>query len=147
MKGFTITPILFVGLFFITGIVLLNFFDLDTKLTESINREGRLNNLYYDYIENKTQTESKLLLVSAEVSATVDNEIDLINGIHAIFPNAVITCYGGNDFTITYDYMFEKEDLDAKISRPIEISKTILCSFVKEINLNFNSNGCIVCPP
>jgi len=145
MKAFTITPILFVGLFIITGIVLLNFFDLDTKLSGAINRESRLNNIYYDYLENKTQMENLLLFYSIDELKKDYRKSVIQTSLRNKLGDVIITDCQVDFFIVEYSYNFNKIRVDLKIDKNILIDKKITCSIISEIHPAIPSSNCINC--
>src|SRR3989338_599195 len=64
MKGFAVTPIVFIGLFIITGLMLVSFSDLDRKLVDGISKVSSIKTLEAGFLSNKTSTENILYLQS-----------------------------------------------------------------------------------
>ena len=145
MKAFTITPILFIGLFIITGIVLLNFFDLDTKLSDAINRESRLNNIYYDFMENKTQMESLLLFYSIDELKNDNRKSAIQTSLRNKLGDVTVIDCQVDFFVVEYSYNFNEIREDLKIDKNVLINKKITCDIANEVHPGVPSSNCVDC--
>ena len=140
MKGFLVSPILLVGLILITGVIIINFSDIDSRIAEGISQESRVNKVLAQAFENKISTENLILFYGAEAAKTKATETEVENEIksklNAPTSNIKIkpaSC-GTDEFTVDYlDYEFKSSIFDVKIKRPPVISKTITCNQYKEI--------------
>lgn len=143
MKGFTITPVLFVGLVLITGLMLISFTDLDRRISEGISKESQLNRLKEDFMENRTATGVLLLFHSANESTYASDRSGLESAIGARMggPVEIVSCQAGG-FTVEFNQTFSDSTPDAWIDETYSIRKGLDCD---RINGLTDRNATVSC--
>ena len=128
MKGFTITPVLFMGLIIITGIMLITFTDMDRMVSEGISKESQLNKLQAALMENRTSTEMLLLFHSANESTHAGTRPGLENAIAARMggPVEIVSCLSDR-FTVRFSQTFCQQELDSSINTTYTVSRILDC--------------------
>ena len=130
-KGFAITPVLFVGLALVTGLMLINFTDLDRRVSEGISKESQLNRLQSAFFENMTATETLLLFYSANESTYASTKSNLESRISARMGGPVsIPLCGDIGFVVEFNETFSMGTLEAFLNRTYSLQKVILCEHV-----------------
>jgi hypothetical protein len=142
-KGFTITPILFVGLILITGLMLLNFTDLDRRVSEGISKETQLNKLHAALMENQTNTETLLLFHSANESTYSSTRAGLESAIGSRMGGTarIVSCLSDR-FTVEFNETFYMESLDATANSTYSARRTLDCA---RINGLTDRNATVSC--
>ena len=133
MKGFAITPVLFIGAFLIAGLMLLTFIDSDTQIVKGILHESEISNLFELYMENKTSTSNLLFQYAVTLSPNASSKQDLEAELKSLTGcNVSITCHY-DYFTLKADCNFYKKLGDSEINRDFTISKNITCEAINDI--------------
>ena len=145
MRGFVVTPILFVGIFLVAGLMLLNFITFDSAMKDSIAFESRLRNLESGLMEEQTSVGTALLFHSAKEAPWVSNQTELEAGI-SYKMGAPVTVWGcGPDsFKVNCTGSFYRSEEGMEINRTYTVTKEITCPIITEISKN---NATFECPP
>jgi len=134
MRGFAITPLLFVGIFLIVGLMLLNFTDTDFRITKSISQEARLAELQEALMENRTSAGNLLFQYSVQAAPLVNYSWQLEQVLKEALGGPVnITDCTPDSFRSCLNYTFYKKNLDSEINRSYTISRVITCEAIKDI--------------
>jgi hypothetical protein len=145
MRGFVITPILFVGIFLVSGLMLLNFITLDSNMRDSIAFESRLRNLDNGLMEEKTTIGTSLLFYAAKEAPWVANQDELEAGISSKMGSPVTVWGCGPDyFKVNYTGNFYRSEEDMEINQTYIVTKDITCPIILEIGKN---NASFTCNP
>lgn len=129
MKGFAVTPLLFVGILLVAGLMFLHFSQYGQALSEAAAREGRLAGLESDFLAYRTSLENSLLFRSA------------LEASEGTVPEGITDC-GPDSITVSVPYTFQKQDLDCWINRTGVIEKTITCELIRQVTWKGASLGC-----
>lgn len=142
MRGFAITPMLFVGIFLIVGLMMITFIDTDTRITSGISQEAKLTELQEAFLEHKITTSSLLYFYSVDNATKVNTSEELENSLENLLGGAAsVTCLPGS-FGVQLNYTFYKKSQDAEINRSYSLYREIACSEVEELTGN---NATIEC--
>lgn len=136
-KGFSATPVIFLGLFLISGILIINFSDIDRRLVEGIKNENTLHKLYSDYMENKTNQKSLLLFYSVEACSSDTTDVLIEEYVENKIGGKVKVYECNSDekyFLIRQEYEFLKNLGQAKINKNISVMQKITCDLIKEFS-------------
>ncbi len=137
MKGFAVSPIIFIGLFIITALMLISFSDLDRKLTDGITKISSLKKLEAEYLLNKTSAENLLHLHSVFGLNGSSTEAQLKANISRLVgePIDIVSC-SPTYFTTRMVKNFYRTDGPASINRTYSIIKNITCIDVAALNVS-----------
>ncbi len=144
-KGFTITPILFIGMILITGIMLLTFTDLDRRVSEGISKESQLNKLQAALLENRTSTEALLLFHSANEStyAGTKSGLEAAIGTRMGGISEIVSCLSDR-FTVQFNQTFYQRSMDSIVNTTYTVSRTLNCNQINDLtdrNATVNCGG------
>ncbi len=138
MKGFIVSPILFVSLMLIVGVIIINFSEIDKSIAEGIGIEGRAKKILAEQFEDETSTRNLILVYGVEAAKTkateteVEDEIKSRLGVPAA--DIKISLCNANAFTVDYsDYKFQSTIFDVKMDKTAKISRKITCDHYKKI--------------
>jgi hypothetical protein len=136
-KGFTITPLLFVGVFLIVSIMLISFSDFDRRSVETLAKESRLEALEAGFLENRLTIETYLVSIAAQTAGdpAVKDIQDLYYNTSMAFGDIVdiLECQR-NYFTIEYNGSYSYTDPDMEIiNRTYRIERNITCDTVRQV--------------
>ena len=140
MKGFVISPVLFVSLILIVGILLVNFSEIDKRLAEGIGAESRLKKLQADAFESEVSASNLLLVYSAKSAhecPSCDKNV-LESKIKEKMNNAgevrIDDCkIADRFFVVNYEYDFSDSIFDASIKKRIVVLNKITCGQINTI--------------
>ena len=134
MRGFAMTPVLFVGLILIVGMMLLTFMDMDFRASEGIAHEGRLNKLAGGYLENRTSAEVSLFYYSALSAAESSAVPELESRISGRIGHPVhVTGCSADGFDVYYDESYTAREMESSINRTYRVEKRINCDAVLQL--------------
>ena len=128
------TPVIFLGLFLITGILMISVSDLDRKIVEGIEQDNVLEGVYINYLENKTNQAS--LLFQATISTvSTDNSITKQYVESSVdektnYTSTIILCNEKN-FTIQQKYFYNQTTRTTNITKTIIIEREITCDNIE----------------
>lgn len=144
MKGFTITPILFVGLFLITGLMLITFSDIDRKVAANMEKESLLGKAQSDFLQKQISDSSVLYVDSILATVGAANDVQLINNISGLVGDTVymVDCQE-SFFTVFYNRTYIKNYRQAAINTTYSLHQNITCADIKSLKI---SNINIQCP-
>ncbi len=144
MKGFAVTPILFIGLFVVAGIMLITFGDIQRKMDDSIEKQAILRNLGSEAMEKRMSEESLLYFASVSGTLNASNTNQLVANITRILgKTATITDCKAGHFTSAVGYSFIKTQQQASINDIGVISRNITCGDIQSLGKAPTS---ITCP-
>jgi len=140
MKGFLISPILFVSLMLIIGVIIINFSEIDRQIAEGIGIEGRVKKIQAEEIENITSMENMLLfggeLAASECNGCSKNSLlsKISEKTEFIVGNLGISDCKSNYFIATYNYDYNEKIFDVSIkNKNIKISGNVSCELFKKL--------------
>ncbi|MFQ5647987.1 MAG: hypothetical protein ACE5FW_02015 [Candidatus Aenigmatarchaeota archaeon] len=134
MKGFAITPLLFIGVFLIVGLMLLNFTDTDARIASGISQETRLAGLEEAFQENKTTAATLLFNLSIDAVASGYTESGLLAAWlgDVLGGNATISC-APKSYKVQLASSFQKSNLDSEINRSYTVARNMTCSTIRDL--------------
>jgi len=136
MKGFAVTPIVFIGLFIITGLMLVSFSDLDRKLVDGISKVSSIKTLEAGFLSNKTSTENILYLQSVFGLERASTQAQLQQNISRLVEDIIsITSCQPAYFTTSLTKNYYKADGQALINKTYTIGKNITCIDAVSLNI------------
>ncbi len=144
MKGFAITPLLFVGLFAIAGIMLLSFGEMERKTRDSIEKQSLLRSIGSAAIENYTSEISLLYFasVSGTVSASTQAELEA-NITRILGKTAKVTDCRAGYFTSSLDHSFVKSQKPASVNDTRIVFRKITCADIYSLDKDPVSITCV----
>jgi len=133
-KGFSATPVIFLGLFLITGLLILNFSDVERRVVEGIGKENEAHKLYSDFIENKTSRASLLLTYTLDACSEGTTETSIETAVGGKLSGSV-DVYGCNEksFFVNNEYGYDKELQNSNINRDVVVEQKITCDIIFEL--------------
>ncbi|MBU5557728.1 MAG: hypothetical protein QW751_01090 [Candidatus Aenigmatarchaeota archaeon] len=128
MKGFVVTPVLFVGLFLIVGLMVITFASVDKQLAAGIAAESAARKLAAEALERHLDASSSLMYFALMANSSNCSEMQI-----AIQGNMTAAGHVGNvsvlpgDITHTVVWLEEylRNSGAASINRTIRIERTI----------------------
>ncbi len=138
MKGFIISPILFVSLMLIVGVIIINFSEIDKSIAEGIGIEGRAKKILAEQFENEISTRNLILFYGVEAAKTKASETEvedeIKSGLGVSAADIKISSCDANAFIVDYsDYNFQSTIFDVKIDKTAKISRELTCDHYKKI--------------
>ena len=131
-KGISATPVIFLGLVLIAGIMMLSFSDIDMRIVGGIGTESVLNKLYLEYSENLISHENLLLFYSIEAASVYDNKNSIEEFLEKkLSSNIRIKKCEENYFTIESNYNYINYIENTNIEKNISITKNITCELIE----------------
>ena len=129
MKGFTVTPVLFVGILVIVGIMMITFTTFDKNFTNALSDESAVSGASSKYQAALTSAESYVMLTTAQLASQYNETGRLVEesekaGIY------LIDC-GPDYLTAAYAGTFQAEEGGVTIDRTIEIEKVVNCDAIE----------------
>ena len=143
MKGFTITPVLFIGMFLIVGIMLLTFSDIDRKSSENRQKETLLKKLSYGLLEQEATEQNSLYLQSilGTVGASTDSQLKA--NITALLGSQVsLGDCQQTYFTVVSNRAYSKSQSPASINTTYTLYQNITCSDIQSLGIFSTSIQC-----
>ena len=136
MKGFTITPILFVGLFLIIGLMLITFSDIDRKAAVSAEKESVLGKAQADMLQKQISDQNILHINSILAAVGSKNDADLKNNITILVGDtAYLTDCQQAYFTVVYNKTYTKNYPQASINTTYTLSQNITCADIQGLKI------------
>jgi hypothetical protein len=124
------TPIIFLGLFLITGILMISVSDLDRKVVEGIENDNVLEGVYINYLENTTNQASLLFQATMDVvstDSTITKQYVESSVNSKTSQSTTITSCNERDFTIQQEYVYNDNVRKTNITKKAIIERKITC--------------------
>jgi len=139
MKGFVITPVLFIALFLIAGIMMITFMTIDKRVAGGINAEAALRKAQADLLENRTGTEDLLFYASVDSADVSGTEAELKAGIEASFSPVSLAFDPAQQpkwFTVNYTYDFSRQADAVSIEKSVTASSRVSCAAINAFHMH-----------
>lgn len=136
MKGFAVTPIIFIGLFIITALMLISFSDLDRKLVDGMTKVSGVKKLEGEYLINKISAENLLHLQSVFGLVGASTENQLKDNITMLMGEPITLSCQPSYFTTKLSKNYYKTDGSASINKTYTIEKNITCADLDTLKIS-----------
>ena len=137
MKGFTITPILFIGLFIITGLMMITFSDIDRGVSATAEKESLLVKIQSDFLQKQISDNSILYIDSILATVGATNDIQLVNNISNLVGDTVhLSDCQQSFFAVFYNKTYTKNYQQATINTTYGLYQNITCADINGMKIS-----------